>query len=160
MSTLVWLEEGKSASFGGDKVRAELSPQMLAMECNDANLSDMVTMPHYRIGTRDAKGRLIRPDDVPAPFKERYARQVEEDIGRGLPPLKVGDTMHVLDWRAKHKPKAWRLYVKALRPIVRRDKDGLKQFIDEEYFKPVEPLDGIVDQAEAFAAAEKLAAEV
>lgn len=70
-----------------EKVRVELGPQVLKMPCTDANLSDSVTHPKYRVGARDAHGLVIGTD------------------------IKVGsDDMHVVDWRCKSAPQVWKIY--------------------------------------------------
>ncbi len=39
-------------SLGNDTVRVELGPQIIELDCTEANLDDEVTAPHYRIGNR------------------------------------------------------------------------------------------------------------
>ena len=92
----VWLNENL-CSFD-EKVRVEKGPQIIELECNDANLDDTVTAPHYRIGARDAYGRVIRPGEAIDPADSK------------LGVVEKGEKMAVVDWRAKHVPHVWKIY--------------------------------------------------
>ena len=87
-----WLNENL-CSFD-EKVRIELGPQMVELECSHENLADTVTSPHYRIGQRDARGKIIMGTDESDPY--------------GV--VKEGETMTCVDWREKHVPKVWKIY--------------------------------------------------
>jgi len=76
-----WLNK-KLCSFGDDKVRIELGPQIIELDCTDKNLSNDVTSPHYQIGKKDAFGKIIGSDKK----------------------------MNCVDWRAKHVPELWKVY--------------------------------------------------
>lgn len=80
-----WLNDNL-CSFD-EKVRVELGPQIIELDCTLANLDDNVTAPYYRAGTVDALGKEINPS-----------------------PAEDGNTMHVVDRRAKHAPKVWKIY--------------------------------------------------
>lgn len=82
MSKEKWLNK-KLCSLHGDKVRIELGPQIIELKCTVENLSDKVTSPHYQEGRIDAYGKVI----------------------------KIGSKMHCVDWRSKHVPKLWKIYV-------------------------------------------------
>ena len=77
-----WINENL-CSFD-EKVRIELGPQIIELDCTHANLSDYVTAPHYQAGKIDAYGKTIVPKD--------------------------GGKMHCVDWREKHVPKVWKVY--------------------------------------------------
>lgn len=97
-------KDGKKQPFykcPNDKVRIELGPQIIKMECTDANLCDTVTSPHYKLGQKDAHGVVIGKlvdgtggDSVPAVY-EQDPKQTH---------------MHCVDWRCKHAPKLWKVY--------------------------------------------------
>ncbi|MDH3582146.1 MAG: hypothetical protein OEM91_16170 [Hyphomicrobiales bacterium] len=70
-------------------VRVELAPQIISMLCSTQNLSSLVTHPKYRVGTRDAAGRWIGSPDL---------------------PVDTGVSMQVVDWKAFHVPKIWKVY--------------------------------------------------
>jgi len=55
-----WINDNL-ASFADDTVRVELGPQIIELDCTDANLQDDVTHPQYKIGGIDALGKVIRP---------------------------------------------------------------------------------------------------
>lgn len=115
-----WLSE-TLCSFE-EKTRIELGPQLIELECNDDNLDDEVTSPHYRIGGRDAAtGKIIR--------KKAAIKLLESRIGKGsaetrdktakalyglvtdeFGSVEEGETMTCVDWRCKHKPKVWKVY--------------------------------------------------
>lgn len=80
-----WLNENL-CSFD-EKTRVELGPQMIELDCTGENLSDSVTLPHYKAGAVDALGKVIAPS-----------------------PKGDGNTMTVVDWRCKHLPKVWKVY--------------------------------------------------
>ena len=82
-----------------EKTRIELGPQLIELECTDANLEDTVTSPWYRIGRIDALGRVIMPERISGVVLVRGAGSIAE-----------GEMMTVVDWREKHKPKAWKIY--------------------------------------------------
>ena len=75
-----WLNENL-CSFD-EKVRVELGPQIIELDCNKENLDDKVTSAHYQVGKKDALGIII-----------------------GINPK-----MHCVDWRSKLKPKVWKVY--------------------------------------------------
>lgn len=87
-----------------EKVRVERGPQMIELECNDKNLSDKVTAPHYRIGKRDALGKIIMPEKIKVE-SERVAAEADP-----YGTVKDGEPMNVVDWRAKHVPHLWKIY--------------------------------------------------
>lgn len=100
-----WISD-RLCSFG-EKVRIEKSPQLVELLCTDANLSDRITSPHYRIGGRDALGRVICPERV------KLYRDFADDPGPPdltLGKVSMGEKMVCLDWRAKFKPYVWRVY--------------------------------------------------
>lgn len=87
-----WLNE-KLCSFD-EKVRIELGPQIIEMNCTEANLSDDVTAPHYKVGGIDALGKVISL---------------------------VNTRMSVVDWKCKHVPKLWKVYQSQ---EIGKDKEG------------------------------------
>lgn len=86
-----WLNENL-CSFE-EKTRIELGPQFIELECNHANLSDEVTFPHYKVGGRDALGKIIMGEAI-----DSYGSVSE------------GEMMVCVDWRCKHLPKIWKIY--------------------------------------------------
>jgi hypothetical protein len=65
-----------------EKVRVEIGPQIIELDCTDANLSNDVTHPMYQRGKRDSYGEVI---------------------GEGA-------KMHCVDWREKLAPALWKVY--------------------------------------------------
>lgn len=98
-----WLNENL-CSFD-EKVRVELGPQIIELECNDENLADTVTHAIYRDGGIDAYGKVIRPDKVPPSAAKKVA-----DFSRTFGVVSEGEIMHCVDWRAKHAPLVWKIY--------------------------------------------------
>ncbi len=94
-----WLNPGVLCSFGDDQVRIELGPQIIELDCTDANLSDEVTSPHYKIGGIDAYGRVIRPQEAEVLVQKNPVGVVNK-----------GEKMHCVDWRSKHVPHVWKVY--------------------------------------------------
>ena len=78
-----WLIKDKLCSLGGDKVRIELGPQIIKLNCTLKNLDNAVTAAHYQEGRIDAFGKKIT----------------------------IGKKMSCVDWRAKHRPHLWKVYV-------------------------------------------------
>ncbi len=111
-----WLNE-KLCSFD-EKTRIEFGPQLIELECSHDNLRDVVTSPHYRIGMRDALGRIIMgkpPEASTAAVKTVYKADgstVKVLVNQPDPYGYVaeGEMMTCVDWRAKHKPKVWKIY--------------------------------------------------
>ncbi len=97
-----WLNE-TLCSFD-EKTRIELGPQLIELECTHANLRDEVTAPHYRIGQRDALGKIIMPELIKDPKKVDDAKT--DHFGC----VHEGETMTCVDWREKHLPKVWKIY--------------------------------------------------
>lgn len=94
-------------------VRVERGPQVVELECCDENLSDHVTHKQYRVGARDALGRLIRPEEFQSADPEAVERvrmEARIDAELGFAPLKTGDTMSCVDWDGKHRPFLWKIY--------------------------------------------------
>lgn len=121
----------------GGKVRVELAPQLHYLECNDENLDDSVTPSSYKVGKRDAKGRVIMPERVDKP-----------DLRLG--GVKQGEKMAIIDRRAKFKPHVWRVY--RLTEVEVLDNKG--QTVKVEKFLPVGED---VDKETAISQAESLA---
>ena len=105
-----WLKEGVLCSFD-ELVRIEKGPQVVELECNDANLSNDVSHANYQIGKRDALGKIIRPDDVDAASKPALDRVVARDARLGIyGVVNHGETMAVVDRKAIHAPYLWKIY--------------------------------------------------
>jgi hypothetical protein len=107
-----WLIEDKLYSLE-EKVRIELGPQLVNLECTDENLDDKVTHRNYRIGSRDAMGRIIRPDEMPEGKEKNIVKAVlaeEAEQGGGYGAVAKGEMMTCVDWRAKHLPHVWKIY--------------------------------------------------
>mgnify|MGYP003635276733 CR=1 FL=1 len=105
-----WLNP-KVCDFDG-KVWVELGPQIIDMECNEANLKNEVTHANYRLGAIDAYGRLI----------------CENRSKLHTPDAKVvcyGEEMAVVDWEARHVPRVWKVY-------ERQDGVFIKVFEDKD----------------------------
>ena len=100
-----WIN-GHLCSFE-EKVRIEKGPQLVTLECNKENLSDAVTMPHYRIGGRDALGRVICPERA-SPRRDFIADPGPPDLTLGK--VSIGEDMICVDWRCKFKPWVWKIY--------------------------------------------------
>lgn len=98
-----WLNENL-CSFD-EKVRIELGPQIIELECNDANLADTVTHSQYRNGGIDARGRVIRPDKA---TPNEVIRRV--DFAKKFGVVNDGETMACVDWRSKIAPHVWKIY--------------------------------------------------
>lgn len=98
---------GKLYSFD-EKVRVEIGPQVIELTCCDENLSDEVTAPHYKIGGRDANGKLIRPDELPQDQNVKKIRARDKVLG--IPEVAKGEKMACVDWRSKHVPHIWKIY--------------------------------------------------
>lgn len=92
-----WINENL-CSFD-EIVRVELGPQVIELECNDENLSDRVTFTHYRVGGRDANGKIIMPE-----------RCTGVDPNDPYGTVSEGEIMACVDWREKHLPKTWKVY--------------------------------------------------
>lgn len=81
------LVKDKLYSFD-EKVRVEIGPQIVEMDCTNDNLDNSITHANYRIGKIDAFGQLITAEKVA-----------------------TADTkMNCVDWRAKHAPHMWKVY--------------------------------------------------
>lgn len=65
-----------------ENVRVELGPQIIELDCTEANLQDTITHPQYKNGARDAHGKIIGS----------------------------AEKMHCVDWRSKIVPKLWKIY--------------------------------------------------
>jgi hypothetical protein len=107
-----WLIPDKLCSFD-EKVRIEIGPQVIELDCTDENLCDEVTHRQYQVGRRDALGRLIRPDELianPDIDTKVLEKAVAKDIRRGKPPVAQGEKMACVDWRAKRVPHVWKIY--------------------------------------------------
>lgn len=97
-----WLNENL-CSFD-EKTRIELSPQLVKLECNDKNLSNEVTSPHYRLGKIDALGKIIAK----------------------------GGTMTCVDWRCKHLPKVWKIYQWKAVPQSKSEVTRFNKLVDQK----------------------------
>ena len=105
-----WLKEGVLCSFD-ELVRIEKGPQVVELECNDANLSNDVSHANYQIGTRDAMGKIIRPSEAAAEHKVAVDRAVASDARKGVyGVVNKGETMSVVDRKAIHAPFMWKIY--------------------------------------------------
>lgn len=96
------LAKGKLYSFD-EKVRVEIGPQIINLDCTDENLSDKVTHRNYRIGTRDAYGKIIRYDEISTP-------ELKKKISTSMGVVSKGEVMSCVDWDAKHVPHLWKVY--------------------------------------------------
>ena len=94
-----WLQKDKLCSIDDDKIRLEFGPQLIELPCTDENLRNEVTSAHYRIGARDALGRMIRP--------EESGTEVDLALGK----VSKGEKMVCVDWRARFKPFVWKIYL-------------------------------------------------
>lgn len=108
-----WLVPDKLCSFD-EKVRVEIGPQIIELDCNDGNLSDTVTHPNYRKGNRDALGRILQFDKLTDEQKQGA------DLTFGV--VNDGEKMACVDWRAKHAPHVWKVY--QMQETGEKDKDG------------------------------------
>ena len=93
-------------------VRVERGPQYVELLCSDENLVNGVTAPHYRIGTRDAMGKFIRPDEIPDPARRQAVfRSIAQEKALGIyGVVRAGEKMTVVDWRERFAPKLWKVY--------------------------------------------------
>ena len=103
-----WLNK-KLCSLHGDKVRVELGPQIIELDCTTKNLSDEVTAPHYQLGKVDAYGKIIDPSKR--------------------------DKMHCVDWRSKHVPHLWKVYEMQETEDFDKDKKPVSKFIKVAEFE-------------------------
>lgn len=117
---------GKLYSFD-EKVRVEIGPQIVNLTCCDENLSDEVTAPHYRIGGRDATGKLIRPEELPQNDAVKKARA--RDKALGIPEIRKGEKMACADWRSKHVPHVWKIYQLQETAEVGEDGETVYRFV-------------------------------
>ena len=75
-----WLNENLCEI--NERVRVELGPQIVELDCTEANLSDTVTHPQYKNGGKDAYGKTIGSEAK----------------------------MNCVDWRSKLVPHLWKIY--------------------------------------------------
>lgn len=128
---MLWLIENKLASFD-ERVRVELGPQVIEFDCTDENLLDTVTASHYKLGKRDALGRLIRPDELinnPKIDTRQLEAIVAIDKKNGLKQLSKKDKMVCVDWDQKHKPFIWKIYQKQKIGELGKDGEEIEKFI-------------------------------
>ena len=85
-------------SLADDQVRVEIGPQIVEIDCTPENLDNRVTHANYRVGGRDAYGRIIMRDQV--------SGQVDDSLGS----VNAGEKMAVVDWRERLAPKVWKVY--------------------------------------------------
>jgi len=131
-----WLNDNL-CSFD-EKVRVEKGPQIVELECSDENLQDSVTAPHYKVGARDAYGRVIMPE------------RVEDKVDMKLGAVTEGGTMSVVDWRGKHAPHLWKVYQLTETEELGKDGKPVSRFLKVSEFQ---------DKDEAIAAAAALYGE-
>lgn len=159
-------------------VRMERGPQVMQMTCTDDNLDDSMTHPHYKVGGRDAMGRLIQPDRHLASLKEKVAAlknvkasparieaaeaaledfdvAMRVDAEEKVDGVAEGATMEIVDYRAKHRPFLWKIYTYQLTQ-TRFDRK-LKQDVEDWRWIKVDEIEGKDD---AMAAVRKLAKEM
>lgn len=147
-----WLKEGVLCSFG-ELVRIEKGPQVVELECNDANLSNKVSHANYQIGKRDALGKIIRPDDVDAASKPALDRVVARDARLGIyGVVNHGETMAVVDRKAIHAPYLWKIY-------QWQDSGELDDVTGEKIYKFIK-VDEVAGKDEALAQAQALFEEM
>lgn len=113
-STETWMNDDL-CSLAGDTVRIERGPQVIELDCTEANLSDEVTDRRYKLGKRDALGRLIDPDEAARRETDPKAAAVLRgnaafDRLIGHKPLALGERMHCVDRAARHRPYVWKIY--------------------------------------------------
>ena len=131
-----WLAEDKLCTFD-EKVRVELGPQIIELDCTAENLRDEVTHPQYRIGKIDAYGRTIMFDAL---TKAEQAAAPKRSAGT----VEQGETMFCVDWRAKHVPHVWKVY-------QMQETDDIERFIQVDEYE---------DRDAALARAKELRAEM
>ena len=78
-------------------VRVEIGPQVIELQCSPEHLSVIYTHAVYRVGKRDASGRMIVGDDA-------------QLVAKHPDGVKYGDRMRVVDWDAKFAPRLWKVY--------------------------------------------------
>ncbi len=98
MTKAKWLFPDRLCTFD-EKVRVEIGAQLIELDCTDENLRNEVTSPHYKIGQRDAYGRVIRPAEAEKPM---------DPTGFGV--VEKGEKMACIDYREKHVPHLWMVY--------------------------------------------------
>ncbi|MGD2065564.1 MAG: hypothetical protein PVI43_00155 [Candidatus Bathyarchaeota archaeon] len=163
-----WLNENL-CSFD-EKVRVELGPQIIEMECNDDNLSDAVTESYYQTGGRDAYGRVIRKSVVEQeldkhlsdkslnPAQVAVARKLKQDLAKDtFGAVENGEMMAVVDRQAKLAPMLWKIYQNqdTGRVYEKDQRDGINK-VGEPIMRFVK-VDEREDRDEALAIAKNLA---
>ena len=138
-----------------EKVRVEIGPQIIELDCTDKNLSNGVTHSVYQIGMRDAYGRFIRPDDMGESddnaknAKQAIRQQVayEKQIGvYGV--VNSGEKMACVDRKAVHVPFLWKVYQMQKTDELRKVKGKPDKF--EPVFKFIK-INEFKDKKEALA---------
>lgn len=137
-----WLIEDKLYSLFDDTVRVEIGPQVVELECNEHNLHNDVTKPHYKPGGRDARGHLIMPEAAGI-----SSEVVNFETSEGRPPVRYGETMHCVDYKGHFVAPLWKVY--QLQDTVDRNGHIVPRFIKVSEF--VE-FDDAVDAAQALGA--------
>lgn len=136
-----WLIKDQLCDWGG-QVRIERGPQVLELDCTEENLRDEVTEPGYRLGGRDAQGRLILPADYEEDPHLAYAAHM--DRRKGIMPVVLGEKMKCVDWKARMAPYVWNVY--QLCRFVETDVEGNE--VEKERFVKVTQVEGL-DEAKA-----------
>ncbi len=142
-----WLQKDKLCTFD-EKVRVELGPQIIELDCTAENLRDEITAPHYKIGKIDAYGKIIGYDtfisedldDDGEPTGNMSNSMKLQAARKGS--INMGEKMFCVDWRSKHKPYIWKVY-------KLQKTDDMERFIK---------VDEYVDLNEALAKAKELRA--
>jgi len=125
----------------GEKVRVERGPQVVTLPCTDENLRDDVTHNHYKVGRRDAEGRLIRPDDREVELADdaqelaRFKAAREQDFRT---PIGKGEPMKVADWAGGHAVWVWKIY--RVETVYALDADGAP--VERQKFVKVDEVEG------------------
>ncbi len=103
----LWLNENL-ATFD-EQVRIEKGPQIIELNCNKETLSNDVTSAHYKVGARDAEGKIILGCSIDDPEIDPalHARALNDPYGYISP----GETMKVIDWKEKFIPSVWKVYL-------------------------------------------------
>ena len=90
-----------------EKVRVEIGPQIIELDCTDENLSNKVTHANYQEGKIDAFGKTIAK----------------------------GKKMNCVDWKGKHVPHLWKVYQVKECEIDKKTKKPVFRFIKINEFK-------------------------
>lgn len=128
------LAKDKLYSFD-EKVRVEIGPQIIELDCTEENLDNTVTHTNYQIGKIDALGKLITSAKVEEP----------------------GTKMNCVDWRGKLVPHMWKVYqLQEIKTVKDTTIDGVKTEVEGDPINRFIKVNEFEDKSEALTYAQDL----